>query len=307
MDLVVHPLFDSATHTWSYVLANPATGCCAIIDPVLGYDDASGTVSTRAADSILELVDVNGYGVEWILETHIHADHLSAGRYLKQHLVCAQTAIGEHVASVQTRFAARLGLDIATDGRQFDRLLSDGERLCIGHACGRVVHTPGHTSACVSYVFDGFVFVGDALLMPDSGTGRCDFPGGDARSLYRSVQKLYALPGSTRMLMCHDYGEERALERASASAGAPSVGTSTERRYRFSVTVAEQRRSNCMLRTHTPIDDFVDAREARDRKLPPPRLLDRAVQANVAGGALPGADWLGAKTPGRSGSAQAVA
>jgi glyoxylase-like metal-dependent hydrolase (beta-lactamase superfamily II) len=269
VNLVVHPFFDIDTFSWSYVLANPATGCCAIIDPVLNYDPQSDTVHTHGADHILELVDANGYRVEWILETHVHADHLSAARYLKQQLVCAQIAIGERVRDVQALFVPELELDTAIDGSQFDRLLSDGERVCLGHACGRVMHTPGHTGACVSYVFDRFAFVGDTVFMPDYGTARCDFPGGDALTLYRSVQKLYALPGETRMLVCHDYG---------------SLCDRRERSYRFFTTVAEQRRCNRMLRPVTPVAEFVAVREARDRTLEPPRLMAAALRANLAGG-----------------------
>ncbi len=269
MNLVVHPFFDAGTFSWSYVLANPGTGCCAVIDPVLGYDAATGRMDTVGADAILELISANGYGVEWILETHVHADHLSAGRYIKERLVCAQLAIGAGVREVQARLAPEHGLSIPTDGRQFDRLLEDGERICVGHACGRVMYTPGHTAACVSYVFDRFVFVGDTVFMPDYGTARCDFPGGNAVDLYRSVQKLYALPGATRMLVCHDY--------------APGG-----RGYRFAVTVDEARRSNVMLRPDTPIDDFVAARNQRDQGLAPPKLLEPALRANLIGGAVPG-------------------
>ncbi len=269
VNLVVHPFFDAATSSWSYVLANPGSGCCAIIDPVLGYDPATGRIDTAVADAVVDLVAANGYCVEWLLETHVHADHLSAGRYLKQRLVCAQLAIGARVRDVQSHFVSRLDLTAATDGRQFDRLLEDGERICIGHACGRVLYTPGHTPGCVSYVFDRFAFVGDTLLMPDYGTARCDFPGGDAAALYQSVQKLYALPGDTRLLMCHDY--------------APGG-----RRHQFSSTVAEQRCGNVMLRSDTSLAAFVTARRQRDRHLDPPRLLEPALRANLAGGALPG-------------------
>jgi glyoxylase-like metal-dependent hydrolase (beta-lactamase superfamily II) len=285
VNLAVHPFFDVDTFSWSYVLANPATGCCAIIDPVLNYDPQSGTVHTQGADHILELVDANGYCVEWILETHVHADHLSAARYLKQQLICAQIAIGEHVRDVQAHFVPELELDTAIDGSQFDRLLGDGERVSLGHACGRVMHTPGHTAACVSYVFDGFAFVGDTVFMPDYGTARCDFPGGDALTLYRSVQKLYALPGETRMLVCHDYGnlnDRHGVCSPEIAATATSLG---ERSYRFFTTVAEQRRCNRMLRPVTPVAEFVAAREARDRTLAPPRLMEAALRANLAGGA----------------------
>lgn len=270
MNLVVHPFFDPATSSWSYLLANPGSGRCAVVDPVLDYDPSTDSLSTRGADRIVELVEANGYCVEWILETHVHADHLSAAAYLKQRFVCAQVAIGEHVLDVQAHFVPKLGLRTATDGSQFDRLLRDGERICLGHACGRVMHTPGHTPACVSFLFDRLAFVGDTVFMPDYGTARCDFPGGDATALYRSVQKLYALPGDTRMMMCHDY---------------PPTG----RGPRFSTRVAEQRRSNVMLRPDTPVAEFVAARNARDRELEAPKLLEPALRANLAGGRLPGA------------------
>jgi glyoxylase-like metal-dependent hydrolase (beta-lactamase superfamily II) len=274
VDLVLHPFFDSATSSFSYVLGNPATGCCAIVDPVLDYDPDAHTVSTRSADRVLQLIEVNGYRVEWILETHVHADHLSAAQYLKSRLVCAQLAIGAKVTSVQRHFAEAFAVDVDTDGRQFDRLLEDGERIPLGHACGRVLHTPGHTPACVSYVFDRFVFVGDTLFMPDYGTARCDFPGGDAGALYDSVQRLYALPDETVMLMCHDY--------------APGG-----RDHRYHVPVAEQRSGNRMLRADTARAEFAAARADRDRGLDAPRLLVPSVRANIAGGVLPGWDLEG--------------
>jgi len=215
------------------------------------------------------VVQANGYTGEWILETHVHADHLSAAAYLKERFVCAQTAIGEDVRSVQAHFADAWELELAADGRQFDRLLGDGERICLGHTCGRVLHTPGHTPACVTYVFDRFAFIGDTLFMPDYGTARCDFPGGDARTLYGSVQRLYELPAETRVLLCHDY---------------PPAG----RTHRFCSTVAEQRRSNRMLSADTAEASFVTARTARDRDLEAPRLLEPALRANLTGGVLPG-------------------
>jgi glyoxylase-like metal-dependent hydrolase (beta-lactamase superfamily II) len=269
VNLVVHPFFDPDTFSYSYVLANPATGSCAIVDPVLDYDLATGEVATRSADRMVEVIDANGYHPAWILETHVHADHLSAARYLKSRYLCAQISINEGVCAVQAHFARKFELDLATDGSQFDRLLGDGERLCLGHACGRVMHTPGHTAACSAYVFDRFVFVGDTLFMSDYGTARCDFPGGDARVLHASVQRLYQLPGETRMLMCHDY--------------APGG-----RDYRFCVTVDEQRNSNVMLREGVSAEAFAAARSTRDRALAAPRLLIPAVTANVGGGVLPG-------------------
>ncbi|MEQ8860237.1 MAG: MBL fold metallo-hydrolase [Pseudomonadales bacterium] len=268
MNVVVHPFFDSATSSWSYVLANPGSACCAVIDPVLDYDPESGRISTTGADRIVELVEANGYTVEWILETHVHADHVSAARYLKHAFVCAQIAIGDRVREVQAHFLPRMGSAEPADGSQFDRLLADGERICLGHTCGRVMQTPGHTPACVTYVFEDFAFVGDTLFQPDYGTARCDFPGGDARALYGSIQKLYALPGATRLLMCHDY---------------PPAG----RDRRFSVSVQAQRLGNGMLDARTSEAAFVAARQARDATLAAPALLDVAVAANVLGGLLP--------------------
>ncbi|MFW6092546.1 MAG: MBL fold metallo-hydrolase [Pseudomonadota bacterium] len=268
MDLMVHPFFDSATSTFSYVLVNPATGCSAVVDPVLDYDPETEQVSTRSADRIIEFVTANGLRVEWLLETHVHADHLTAARYLKQQFVCAQTAIGAGVRDVQDRLAAAFGLDVPTDGRQFDRLLEDGERLCLGHACGRVMATPGHTPGCVTYVFDRFAFVGDLLLMPDYGTARCDFPGGDAAMLYRSVRSLHGLPDCTRVLVGHDY--------------APGG-----RDHRFYATVSDQKQHNRMLNDRTPESDFVARRRERDRALEPPRLYEAAVRANLVGGVVP--------------------
>jgi len=277
MDLIIHPFFDAATGSWSYVLANPGAGACAIVDPVLDYDDASGAAHATGAERIVELVRANGYTVEWILETHVHADRLSAARYLKSRFVCAQTATGRGVTDVQKTMAPRYGLDIATDGSQFDRLLDDGERLCLGHTCGRVMATPGHTPGCVTFAFEGFAVVGDTVFAPAAGTARCDFPGGAARALYRSLRSLYALPGDTRLLLCHDY----------------PLG----RNRRFWVRVAEQRSDNVMLRAETGEAEFVAARESRDACLGQPRLIDVALPGNLACGMLPGA----VDAPARSG------
>jgi len=269
MNLILHPFFDPVTFSYSYVLANPGSGSCAVIDPVLGYDLESGAIDTAGADRIVEFVAANGYTVEWILETHVHADHLTAARYLKQHFICAQTGIGDQVGLVQAHFAERFGVDVAADGSQFDRLFKDQERICLGHACGRVLHTPGHTPACVTYVFDQLAFVGDTLFMPDYGTARCDFPGGDAATLYRSIQRIFGLPDDVRLLMCHDYAPDG-------------------RDYRFLTTVAEQKRDN--IHIHEGIDRaaFVALRHGRDANLAAPRLMVPSVRANIDGGVLPG-------------------
>lgn len=269
MDLVVHPFHDAATGSWSYVLANPAARACAVVDPVLDYDARTGVAATTGADRIVELVRANGYTVEWILETHVHADHLSAARYLKSAFVCAQVAIGRGVVEMQARLFPELRLAAPADGRQFDRLLEDGERVCVGHTCGRVMATPGHTPGCVSYLFDGFAVVGDTVFAPDAGTARCDFPGGDAVALHRSLTRLYALPDDTRLLLCHDY---------------PAEG----RDRRFWTRTSEQRAGNVMMRGDTTLEAFTAARRARDATLGRPALIDVAVPANLLGGILPG-------------------
>jgi glyoxylase-like metal-dependent hydrolase (beta-lactamase superfamily II) len=269
MDLVVHPFHDAATGSWSYVLANPGARACAVVDPVLDYDPATGVAGTAGADRLIEVVRANGYTVEWILETHVHADHLSAARYLKDCFVCAQVAVGRGVVDMQARLLPELGVHAPADGRQFDRLLDDGERVCIGHTCGRVMATPGHTPGCISYVFDGYAVVGDTLFAPDAGTARCDFPGGDPVALYGSLRRLYDLPGDTRLLLCHDYPPP-------------------ERDRRFWVRVDEQRERNVMMRATTTLDAFAAARRDRDATLGRPALIDVAVPANLLGGILPG-------------------
>jgi len=266
MSLMVHPFFDSETFSFSYAVVNPESRTCAIIDAVLNYDPATGTSCTRSADEIVEFVHANGLIVEWILETHVHADHLSAAGYLKRRFVCAQTAIGAEVVQVQAHFSKALNVACDVDGRQFDRLLQDNDRICLGHACGRVIHTPGHTPACVTFLFEDNAFVGDTLFMPDYGTGRCDFPGGDARVLYRSIQKILALPDETRLFMCHDY--------------APNG-----RDYRFLTTVAEEKRSNVHIQAAGECEEtFLRLRSDRDADLEMPRLLVPSVQSNICGG-----------------------
>ncbi len=269
VNLIVHPFFDLDTFSCSYVLANPGSGTCAVIDPVLHYDPESAEVSTAPADQIIEFVRTNGYIVEWLLETHVHEDRLSAGRYLKQHFICAQLGIGRQVIDEQARSARSFNIELATDGSQFDRLFADNDRICLGHSCGRVLHTPGHSAAGVTYVFDQFAFVGDTLFMPDRGTARCDLPGADAGDLYRSIRKILALPEDTRLLMCHDYA-------------------SRARDYHYVSSVSEQRQGNVHLGSQVSEDDFVALRRQCDEELTAPRLLLPAVRANIAGGVLPG-------------------
>ncbi len=268
MSVMVHPFFDSETSSYSYAVVNPESRTCAIIDAVLNYDLATGESRTTSADDLIEFVRANDLIVEWIFETHVHADHLSAARYLKQKFVCAQTAIGAEVVQVQAHFSKLFNVPCPVDGRQFDRLLGDDDRICLGHVYGRVIHTPGHTPACVTYVFEDNAFVGDTLFMPDYGTARCDFPGGDARILYRSIQKILSLPDNTRLFMCHDY--------------APNG-----RGHRFVSSVAEERRSNIHIKTGNCEESFVSLRAQRDAALPAPRLMVPAVQANIFGGIPP--------------------
>ena len=195
MSLMVAPFFDPGTSSYTYVVVEPCSRTCAIIDPVLDYDPVSRRTSTARADEIVSFVKANDLIVEWVLETHVHADHLSAGRYLKSRFVCAQSGIGAGIRDVRQLINPE-----APDPEQcFDRLFEDGDRIALGHARGRVMATPGHTPACISYRFENLVFVGDAVFMPDFGSGRCDFPGGDARELYGSVQRLLSLPDQTRL------------------------------------------------------------------------------------------------------------
>lgn len=280
--LLVHPFFDPATHSFSYVLVHPQSRSGAIIDPVLNYDAEGQAVRTTLADSILEFVNANDLVVEWILETHVHADHISAARYLKSHLVCAQTAISARVTQVQAQVAEQFGMSLPSDGSQFDRLLEDGDRICLGRVCGRVMHTPGHTPACATFIFDDKAFVGDTLFMPDFGTARCDFPNGCARLLRRSIDKIFALPDATKLFMCHDYGPNG-------------------RDIRYLTTVAEEKRANVHVAQSIPRERFVQQRLLRDKALSPPTLLVPAVTANVQGGIVVEESGRSARTLARGG------
>lgn len=267
MKLLVHPFFDPDTCSFAYVLVEPGSQVCAIVDPVLSYQSETGLTSTTLADRIVEFVKTNQLIVEWILETHVHADHLSAARYLKSRFVCAQIGIGARVVELQAAMAAHLNAPIDTDGRQFDRLFEDGERICLGHTCGRVMATPGHTPACISYAFDELAFVGDAIFMPDFGSGRCDFPGGDPLILHASVQRLLALPDNCQLLTGHDY----------APGGRP---------VQFSATVAEQRAHNVHLGGATTAREFAEMRNSRDATLDLPELMAVAVPFNLVAGVV---------------------
>lgn len=261
--------FHEPTFSISYLVADPVTKHAAIIDSVLDYDHKAGRTSTRFADTIIAAAEQRGLTVDWVLETHVHADHLSAGAYLRDRLG-ATLAIGENVTEVQRYWADlfNTGPGFTADGSQFDRLFTDGDEFAIGALQARVLYTPGHTPACVSYVIGDAAFVGDTIFMPDYGTARCDFPGGDARQLYRSIQRLLSLPDQTRLFMCHDYGP----------GGRP---------YAWETTVADQKARNKHVGGGVPEDAFVVQREARDRELEAPNLILPSLQVNIRGGRLP--------------------
>ena len=268
----VTAFFDPATYTVSYVVADPSTRRAAIIDPVLDYQASSGRTSTVSADKVVAFVKEHDLEVDWILETHVHADHLSGAPYIKAQLG-GETAIGEHVTAVQDVFKGIFNLpDLATDGSQFDRLFKDGDTFTVGNVEGQVMHTPGHTPACITYVIGDTVFVGDTLFMPDFGSARTDFPGGDAGQLYDSIQRIYALPADTRMFMCHDYK-------------APGRDD-----FAWETSVAEQRAKNIHISDSVSRDDFIELREGRDAKLGMPALILPSIQVNVRAGNLPPAE-----------------
>ncbi|MCP5090571.1 MAG: MBL fold metallo-hydrolase [Gammaproteobacteria bacterium] len=265
----VKAFFDEATFTVSYVVSDSATARAAIIDPVLDYDPASGRTSTTSADQLIAYINDKGLSVDWILETHVHADHLSGAPYLKEKLG-GQTAIGNGVTAVQETFKNTFNLrDLVADGSQFDRLFSDGDSFDVGSIDGRVIATPGHTPACVTYVIGDSAYVGDTLFMPDFGTARTDFPGGNASLLYESIQKTLALPDDTRLFMCHDYKAPGRDE------------------YAWETTVAAQRNGNIHINKDISEGDFVATREGRDKQLGMPKLLLPAIQVNVRAGGLP--------------------
>ena len=265
----VHGIFDPITSTVTYVVDQGPGTVCAIIDPVLDFDAASGRTSTRSAEKVVRYVQDQALDVQWILETHAHADHLTAAPYL-QTTLGGKIAIGDQIAVVQKVFASifNLGSTFRSDGSQFDRLLRDGEELEIGALRGVVMAVPGHTPACIAYKIGDAVFVGDTIFMPDVGTARCDFPGGDAKTLYESIRRILSLPVDTRLFVCHDYPPK-------------------SRDMRFETTVAEQRREN--IHVHDGIDEaqFVEMRTTRDATLAMPALILPAVQINVRAGRMP--------------------
>jgi len=274
---LIQAFFDEVTNTVSYLVVDSATGRAAVVDPVLDYEQRSGKVSARSADAILGAAAQRGLHIEWILETHAHADHLSAARYLRAK-TGARVAIGEHIRAVQEIFRPAFNLDdVPVEGEAFDRLLRDGETFSLGELQVEVLHTPGHTPACVSYRIGNAVFVGDTLFMPDYGTARADFPGGDARTLYRSIRRLLDLPPEAELFMCHDYK-------------APGRD-----QYAWQTTVAEERARNVHVREGVTESEFVALRATRDASLAAPALLLPSIQVNIRGGRLPAPESNGVR------------
>ena len=270
---IVTHFFDEPTNTFSYVVQDPDSSACAIIDSVLDFDYAAGRTDIRSANQIIAFVREKRLEVAWVLETHVHADHLSAAPYLHEQLG-GKTGIGAHIVEVQEIFgkAFNAGTEFARDGSQFDALFNEDDTFTIGSLEGRVLHTPGHTPACLTYVIGDAAFVGDTLFMPDYGTARCDFPGGDARTLYHSIQKVLSLPEQTRLFLCHDYK-------------APGRDA-----YQHETTVAEQRQANVHVHDGISEEEFVKMRTERDATLGMPRLIIPSVQVNMRAGELPPAE-----------------
>ncbi|MCG6202284.1 MBL fold metallo-hydrolase [Psychromonas antarctica] len=268
--------FDQDTNTFSYIVIDPTGNHCAVIDSVLNYDAPSGRSSYSAADQIVDYVNNNKLQVEWLLETHVHADHLSAAPYLQQKLG-GKIAIGEHITLVQETFSKvfNTGSDFCCDGNQFDHLFADNDTFTIGNLKAIALHTPGHTPACMSYQIGNCIFVGDTLFMPDYGTARCDFPGGNAAQLYRSIQKLYALPDQTRVFMCHDYK-------------APGRDN-----FMFETTIGEERAHNIHLNHNVSESAFINLRQSKDATLSMPKLILPSVQVNMRAGHFPEAEENG--------------
>lgn len=272
----VTAFFDDATNTISYVVRDPADRACAIIDSVLDFDYSSGRTDTKSADSIIKYVQDNNLNVEWLLESHVHADHLSAAPYI-QEAVGGKIGIGDRIKIVQDTFGKVFneGTEFQRDGSQFDQLFQEGDSLHIGQLRADVLHTPGHTPACLTYVIGDSAFVGDTLFMPDFGTARCDFPGGSAETLYASIQKILSLPDDTRIFVGHDYK-------------APGRDV-----YAWETTVGEQKAKNIHVAADKNRDDFVKMRTERDAKLDMPKLIIPSLQVNMRAGQMPEPDEQG--------------
>ena len=265
----VKTFFDEVTFTASHVIWDPRTQHAAIVDSVKDYDPKSGRTATDCADLIVAFVEEQGLTVEWILETHVHADHITAGPYLKRKLG-GKTGIGSRISVVQDVFKDVFNAEeaFATDGRQFDHLFENGEVFHIGELEATAVHTPGHTPACATYIVGDAAFVGDTLFMPDFGTARCDFPGGDARELFKSIKTILSLPAETRLFLCHDYGPNG-------------------RAYQWETTVGEEREKNIHVHDGIDEDAFVEMRSERDKQLDMPALILPSVQVNMRAGEMP--------------------
>ncbi len=274
---IIRAFFDEPTNTVSYIVADPATKQAAVIDPVLDYDPSASQVDTRSVEAILSVAKEQGYRIVWTLETHAHADHLSGSPYIKAK-TGAKIGIGEHIKDVQRVFRPIFdAADLKTDGSDFDHLFKDGERFKIGELDAEVLYTPGHTPADVTYKVEDAAFVGDTLFMPDYGTARADFPGGDAHRLYQSIRKLLALPANTRLFMCHDYK-------------APGRDA-----FAWETTVGEERENNVHVKDGVSEEAFVAVRNARDATLSAPRLLLPSIQVNIRAGKFPPAHTNGVR------------
>ena len=273
----VTPFFDNLTNTVSYVVKDPGSNACAVINSVMDIDYAAGRITYKSADNIIAFITQHSLKLEWLIETHVHADHLSGAPYIQGKLG-GKIGIGEQIAVVQETFGKVFneGTEFRRDGSQFDRLFKDGDSYQIGAMKAFAVHTPGHTPACMTHVIGDAAFVGDTLFMPDGGSARADFPGGDARTLYRSIRRILSLPGETRLFMCHDYGPNG-------------------REIRWETTVAEQRAHNIHARDGITEDEFVATREARDRTLDMPQLIIPSLQVNMKAGQLPAPDASGTR------------
>jgi len=278
-DLSVKPeivsFFDEPTNTISYIVKDPASNACAVIDSVMDIDYAAGRITHDGADKMIAYILEKGWKLEWLIETHVHADHLSAAPYIQQKLG-GKLGIGENIVVVQNTFDKIFneGTEFQRDGSQFDRLFKDGDSYQIGTLTAHAMHTPGHTPACMTHVIGDAAFVGDTLFMPDGGSARADFPGGDARTLYRSIMRVLSLPGETRLFMCHDYGPNG-------------------REIQWETTVADEREHNIHVGKGISEDDFVRMREARDATLAMPKLIIPSLQVNMRAGKLPPPDESG--------------
>lgn len=268
----VKAFFDSATHTISYVVADPETQICAVLDAVMEFDYAAGKLTTIMADDIIAYIDTHQLKLEWIIETHVHADHLSAAPYI-QEKSGGRIAIGREITTVQDTFGKIFneGTAFQRDGSQFDRLFEDGDTYQIGQLACATLHTPGHTPACMAHIIGDAVFVGDTLFMPDGGSARCDFPGGDAGILYDSIQRILALPEQMRLFVCHDYGPNG-------------------REFAWETSVGEQRRDNIHIRDGISKAEFVEMRTSRDASLSMPTLIIPSLQVNMRAGEIPADD-----------------